>query len=901
MPSAPNGLKAAECVRLPINPAEHGSLSPRERAGVKGKGASLSTNAHRSNRDNLQKLPFEFQHGPWRNSLAMKPVVLSGILLVAATLQAAAKLTPEQLQKLPQPASRTIDFGKDIKPIFEASCVKCHGRGKDKGGFQLDTLETFLKGGDSGPVAVAGKSAESYLIELVSGLDADNVMPVKGSKLTAAQVGLLRAWIDQGMTWDKSITFAKPPPVNLHPRQPALPVARHGLVNPVDRLLQPYFAQHKIRLGKPVDDRTFARRVHLDVTGLLPAPKELEAFVADKRADKRDRLIDRLLANRYAYAGHWLTFWNDLLRNDYKGTGYIDGGREQISSWLYAALYQNKPYDQFVAELINPTTKSAGFSKGIVWRGTVNASQIPPMQAAQNISQVFMGVNLKCASCHDSFINDWSLADAYALANVYADEPLEMFECDKPTGKKAGTGFIYSELGAIPARASKAERTKRLAEIMTQPKNGRLTRTVVNRLWAKFLGYGLVEPVDDMEQPAWNPDLLDWLAEDFAKNGHDLKHTMKLILTSRAYQMPSVSITEQQQTGFVFTGPAVRRMTAEQFRDALGVLTGVWYSEPARGVALVVPGSPEAAEFALPKSVRWIWSEPEAAKAAPAEFVYFKKTVVLSAAPKEAWAVITCDNSYTLYVNGTKVTSGVDYTAPNLANLGPHLKAGTNVIAVVAANHTPDNKVPAEDKPPKESDANPAGFIFFARIKAPNETVEFGTDNSWQWTKQKQADWEKPDHAMTDGQPAAELGPASMAPWNAASQLAAALAMSRAHTEVRASLVAADPLAVALGRPNREQVITSRASAATTLQSLELTNGDTLSRLLEKGAAKILAGKPASNNELVTGLYAKAMGRKPTGTELKLANELLGKSAAKGQVEDLLWAMAMLPEFQLIY
>lgn len=826
---------------------------------------------------------------------------MSSILLLAAGLGAEGKLTPEQLQKLPPPASGQIDFTRDIKPIFEASCVKCHGRGKDKGGFRIDTHETFLKGGDNGPVATAGLSVESYLIELVSGLDPDNVMPVKGSKLTAKQVGLLRAWIDQGMSWDTGITFARPLPVNLHPRQPELPPARRGLENPIDRLLESYFAQHKIKPGKPVDDRTFARRVYLDVVGLLPSPKELEQFLGDRRADKRERLAARLLADNRRYAEHWLTFWNDLLRNDYKGTGYIDGGREQISSWLYAALYQNKPYDRFVAELINPTPKSAGFIKGIVWRGTVNASQVPPMQAAQNISQVFIGVNLKCASCHDSFINDWSLADAYALANVYADEPLEMFQCDKPTGKKAGMGFIYPELGDVPAQASKAERTKRLAEIITQPKNGRLTRTVVNRLWAKFLGYGLVEPVDEMEQPAWNQDLLDWLAEDFAANGHDLRRTMRLILTSRAYQLPAVSLNEQKQTGYVFAGPAVRRLAAEQFRDALGALTGVWYSEPAKGVALVVPGSPEAAGFALPDSVRWIWSEPKAATSAPAEFIYLRKTVVLPAAPKEAWAVVACDNSYTLHVNGTKVISGNDYTAPNLANLGPHLKAGTNLIAVVAANHTPDNKPPAEDKPPSEADANPAGFIFFARIKAGNETVEVGTDKSWRWTKRKQTGWEKPDFILAEGQPAAELGPASMTPWNAAPQLAATLAMSRAHTDVRASLVAADPLAVALGRPNREQVITARATAATTLQTLELTNGDTLSKLLKKGAEKVLAENLGANRELVTRLYSKALGRKPTGTELKLADELLGKTAQPETVEDLLWAMAMLPEFQLIY
>jgi len=835
------------------------------------------------------------------NTCVIKPVLLPLALLLAAGLSTQAKLTPEQLQKLPPPASGPVNFARDIQPIFEASCVKCHGRGKDKGGFKLDTRATFFKGGDNGPVATAGQSAESYLIELVSGLDPDNVMPVKGSKLTAKQVGLLRAWIDQGMKWDAAITFAKPPPVNLHPRQPQLPPARRGLENPIDRLLEPYFAQHKLKLGKPVDDRTFVRRVYLDVIGLLPSPKEMEQFLDDKRADRRERLVERLLADNRRYAEHWLTFWNDLLRNDYKGTGYIDGGREQISSWLYAALYQNKPYNQFVTELIDPTPKSAGFAKGIVWRGTVNASQIPPMQAAQNISQVFMGVNLKCASCHDSFINDWTLADAYALANVYADEPLEMFECDKPTGRKAGMGFIYSELGEISAKAAKAERTKRLAEIITQPKNGRLTRTVVNRLWAKFLGYGLVEPVDEMEQPAWNQDLLDWLAEDFAANGHDLRRTMKIILTSRAYQMPAVSLNEQKQTGYVFAGPAVRRMSAEQFRDALGVLTGVWHSEPAKGVALVVPGSTEAAEFALPDSVRWIWSEPKAATAAPAEFIYWQKTVVLPGTPKEAWAVVACDNSYTLYVNGTKVVSGTDYTAPNLANLAPHLKAGTNAIAVLAANHTPDNKPPVEGKPSAEGAANPAGLVFFTRVKTGGGTIDTGSDSSWRWTKRKQEGWQKADFVMADGQPAFELGPASTSPWNVAPQLAAALAMSRAHTDVRASLVAADPLTVALGRPNREQVITTRASAATTLQTLELTNGDTLSKVLKKGAEKVLAEKPAANRDLVARLYAKALGRKPTGTESKLADELLGKKVGKEAIEDLLWALAMHPEFQLIY
>src|SRR5215468_7893600 len=162
------------------------------------------------------------------------------------------------------------------------------------------------------------------------------------------------------------------------------------------------------------------------------------------------------------------------------------------------------------------------------------------MQAAQNVSQVFMGVNLKCASCHDSFINDWQLADAYGLAGIYAEAPLEMVECDRPTGKMAPAKFLYAKLGRVDATAERPARLAQLATLITAHTNGRLSRTIVNRLWQRFMGRGLVEPVDDMDQPSWNADLLDWLAEDLVAHGYDLKHTMAQILTSRAYQLAAV-------------------------------------------------------------------------------------------------------------------------------------------------------------------------------------------------------------------------------------------------------------------------------------------------------------------------------------------------------------------------
>jgi hypothetical protein len=376
---------------------------------------------------------------------------------------------------------------------------------------------------------------------------------------------------------------------------------------------------------------------------------------------------------------------------------------------------------------------------------------------------------------------------------------------------------------------------------------------------------------------------------------------MKLILTSRAYQLPAVSLDEQSHSDYVFTGPAVRRLSAEQFRDALATLTGVWYREPAKGINLSVAGSPETAAYAVPASVKWIWSEPNATTSAKAETIYLRKTVVLDDPAREAWAVAAGDNSYTLYVNGTKVASGKEWSDPNLADLRPHLKKGTNVFAVAAVNHTPDNKPPVADQPPRAADANPAGFIFFARVRLTNQLVEISSDKSWSWTKHKVDGWEKSGFEPEDAQPAAELGAPSMAPWKLDQELAATLAMSQAHTDVRTSLVASDPLTLALGRPSREQVLTTRASAATTLQALELTNGDTLSKVIQRGAERVVAEKPSSNRELVTRLYTQALCRKPTPTEIKLADDLLGRPLQKDHVEDLLWALSMLPEFQLIY
>lgn len=824
---------------------------------------------------------------------------LPGLLLTALSISVQAKLSPEQLAALPAPATHTVSFREEIKPLLETACVKCHGKGKSKGGFNLDRRDAFLKGGDSGPAALAGKSAESYLVELISGLNRENVMPEKGTKLTAKQVGLVRAWIDQGMPWDPDISFAKQPPVNLEPRKVDLPPAE-GSSHPVDRLLRPYLRAHSISSSAAVEDRAFARRVYLDVVGLVPSPEAMQAFLADTRADKRERLVESLLRDGQGYAANWFSFWNDLLRNDYRGTGYIDGGRKQISTWLHSALATNMPYDRMVAQLIHPTPETEGFTKGIIWRGVVNASQAVPMQAAQNISQIFMGVNLKCASCHDSFINDWALADSYALASVYSDDPLELVQCDRPMGKKVTARFLYPQLGTIAAELPKTNRTAQLAQILTSPANGRLPRTIVNRLWARLLGRGLVEPVDDMEQEAWCPDLLDWLAEDLVAHGYDLKHTLKRILTSQAYQWPAVDLAEGKDTHFVFRGPAVRRLTAEQFRDALGALTGVWHADPSAEFDLA-SGAPEpdAPRFKLPAEAQWIWSHAGAhTKAAPGD-LYLRKTFHLPELPERASIVALADDSYTLFVNGAQVISGKEINRAQYANLRPHLKRGENLIAVQAANAPA--KAAEKDKPPVDP-ATAAGVLVFARLEFPTNHLEVVTDRSWTCTTNNPADWRKPDFGMSSWIPAVELGPLHSTPRREApGALARALSMAAEHDHIRTAFVPADALGTALGRPNREQVATTRPSFATTLQALELSNGETLAGLLKAGALKWMERKLPDSPRLSQAIFERGLSRAPTDRERRLAEELLGSAAKPEQVEDLLWAVAMLPEFQLIY
>lgn len=751
-------------------------------------------------------------------------------------------------EELPPAATSQIDFTKHIQPLLTKNCASCHTQGKHRGGLSLETRADLLEGGESGPAIVVGKSEESLLIRMVAGLEEGRQMPQKGPPLTKAEVGLLRAWIDQGAAWPKEISFGFPrAPLSL--KKPAVPAGEEA--HPVDRFLRGYSDRNHTPTLLAADDATWVRRVSLDLTGLPPTPRLIEEFLADTRPDKAARLIDQLLADKQAYADHWLTFWNDHLRNAYRGTGFIDGGRKTITPWLHQALYDNLPYDQFVRQLVNPTPASEGFIKGFVWRGVVNASQSTPIQAAQNVAQVFLATNLKCASCHDSFVNHWKLKDAYALANVFADEPLEIHRCDKATGKKAGTGFIYPELGNVDEKLTKKERLRQLADLITRQENGRFARTIVNRLWATLIGRGLVEPLDDLDQPAWYPELLDWLAADFIEHGHDLKHAIRRICTSRAYRAATIAATEKEENPYVFRGPLPRRLTAEQLLDSLATLTDTWPSNPA--VYLFSGGSPlfdsgVIRDGSLPVDIDiqgkgllrlvvldgdngqhfdWAnWGEPRLAGPAGT----LKLTDLKWLFARTGYGNVQLHKHVSggpLRIGGTRIEYG----------LGAH--APSEIIYRIPPGYT----------------------RFRATVGPETEAVEKKTPVSIRFQ---------------------------------------VFAESDRSLRVRAVQLNDDDLSKALGRPTRDQVVTRREGQASLLQALELTNGKTLDRLLRAGAKKLVAKHPWSSAGLVDGLYRQALGREPTPAERATALELVASPPAVAGTADLLWVMVNHPEFQVI-
>ena len=795
-----------------------------------------------------------------------------------------------------------VDFAHEVVPILRKYCGECHTGDKKKGGFSMNTRASLLEGSENGAVLTPGRADHGRLLEAIISADPDERMPPKGDRLSPTEVTTLRKWVATGALWTEGFAFKQPvyePP--LRPRQPVLPEAKAGRTHPVDRVLDGWLAAKGVPTPAPADDATFQRRVMLDLVGLLPSAEEARAFAADRRPDKRVQLVRALLARDVDYADHWMVFWNDLLRNDYAGTGYIDGGRKQITNWLYLSLLANKPYDRFTRELVAPSTDSEGFAKGIIWRGAVSAAQMPELQYSQSVSQTFLGINMKCASCHDSFVDRWKLRDAYGLAAIYSDQPMELVRCDIPTGKPAAAAWPFPELGQVDATKPRDERLAQLAALITHPENGRFQRTIVNRLWHRLMGRGIVHPVDAMQSQPWNQDLLDVLANRLVESKYDLKAVLEFIATSQAYQSRAeVLARDAEDKGYVYRGPRAKRLTAEQFVDAVWRLTG---TTPAKIVPQVPRAAPTAASAKKPVIeplvAAPIWSGDIAGGRLPAagETRSFRRQLALDADVESATCVVTCDNGFELYVNGKKIGAGDNWADPKSFDLSASLLKGVNQIVVVGHNA---GKAP-----------NVAALLFQVNVSLKGGArVRLATDAAWESTTSvpnARGGFAAAGKAKAAAK-AAEIvwQPVALVKGDAWRMAEARMAEMLAGVEgssavpARASLMKSDMLQRALGRPNREQIVSMRPNELSTLEAIDLSNGQALTSLLAAGAAKLKKQKWSSPEDLTRWLYVSALSREPAPAELKVAAGIVGAEISEQGIADLLWAVCMLPEFQTI-
>ncbi|AGA27635.1 DUF1553 domain-containing protein [Singulisphaera acidiphila] len=439
---------------------------------------------------------------------------------------------------LPPAAMGPVDFVRDIQPIFQQACLKCHGPEKQKGGFRLDVKAAALKGGDSDtPSIVPGDSAGSPLIQFVAQIDPDIKMPPQGAPLTSEQVGLLRAWIDRGAVWPDSASAQSEDALKTHwafqpVRRPAVPTIEGGSPTatrqPIDAFIAAKLAEKRLVLAPEADKRTLVRRLYLVLHGLPPTPEEVAAFVADDRPGAYEELVDRLLDSP-RYGERWARHWLDIMA--FGETDGFEVNTPRDNAWPYRdyvirALNADKPYPEFIKDqLVGDATGEDAATGFIVAKAALLPGQtgrdIESIRLARqdqlndmvlNAGSTFLGLTIHCARCHDHKFDPISQRDYYAMTAIFAgvrhgERPLRSAD-DKERQLEAKS--LKPRIVALETDLAKYEP---LASPSIEPKpiDPRLNQEMFPPTRAKFVrftiqdanlhpSFGLIEPcLDELE------------------------------------------------------------------------------------------------------------------------------------------------------------------------------------------------------------------------------------------------------------------------------------------------------------------------------------------------------------------------------------------------------------------
>ncbi|HEY2837926.1 MAG TPA: DUF1549 domain-containing protein, partial [Pirellulales bacterium] len=361
-------------------------------------------------------------------------------------------------------------------------------------------------------------------------------------------------------------------------RTDKLPPAR----NFVDELINQKLKALGLPASPVCDDATYLRRVSVDIAGRLPTLAETEEFLSDNSASKRENVINRLLDST-DYADYFANKWSAILRNK-RRTDNEKNSTFSFHEWIRQCLNENKPYDQFVREILT-ATGTPGQSPPVGWYREVKDASAQ----LEDTAQLFLGLRIQCARCHHHPFEKWSQQDYYGFSAFFSqvgrkkgfvqNEERIYHKRGVATAQnpKNGTSVKPTGLGS-PSFDLSADQDPRhaLADWMGAKENPFFSRSLVNRYWKHFFGRGLVDPEDDMRvtNPATNPDLLDALAKDFIDHGFDLKHLVRTICTSTTYQLTAEPNEWNQDDKQNFSRYYPKRLNAEVLLDAIDQVTG---------------------------------------------------------------------------------------------------------------------------------------------------------------------------------------------------------------------------------------------------------------------------------------------------------------------------------------
>ncbi len=611
------------------------------------------------------------------------PMLLAG-LLPALLLLAAEK----PVSKVPPAADRPIDFVKDIMPLFAEHCVRCHGAEKQRGGVRLDDRAAALKGGSGGIIFKAGDAQGSRLLHVIAGLDPEMKMPPGDRGLSSEQIGLVRAWIEQGVKWPDAAAVGGPiqskhwafQPIT-RPAVPEIRDAESAIRNPIDAFLLDRLAGVELTPNPQAEPLTLLRRLSLDLTGLPPTLDEIAEF---ERAAERDhdaaleQVIDRLLASP-AYGERWGRHWLDLARYADSDGYEKDSARPwayRYRDWVIDALNRDLPFDQFTVEqlagdlLPNATIEqkiATGFHRNTLTNkeGGVDQEQFRVEAVIDRVSttgQVWLGLTVGCCQCHDHKYDPLSQREFYQLfaffnsdveANIPApipgDEPDARKKATPPQAQtlalgKARKTYVHvrgdflrkgDEVRAatpavLPILAAKNPTRLDLARWLVDERNPLTRRVIANWVWSKFFGRGLVATLEDFgtqgAKPS-HPELLDWLASEFSRQGWSLKRLHRTIVQSAAYRRSSHPSSEQltrDPYNVLLARQARMRLEAEVLRDVNLAVSGLL--APRIGGPSVRPPQPAGiSELTYAGAARWVESKA-ADRYRRGLYVWFQRT-----------------------------------------------------------------------------------------------------------------------------------------------------------------------------------------------------------------------------------------------------------------------------------